>query len=297
MSTLLSLVPTFLFVLSGCARDKMRDSAPGDQPDSGIAPDTSESGSTNEGDSDTDQTIEPWSPTIPECAAARPIVLDEGSLPGPWELYGPNEIDLRVFYFEIDAMASGHGCPTREDSPSGMVFSGSCAGEGYAWSGTWEEVEVASSWDYDVSVYAHDAYAVNEYGAIGTFQADGNAESAWNEADGTGFFLRSLTMTLAEYDRSPSIDGVWEIESVESWGPGNRFDASVTGAYAEEGDELHDYCLLIELAHSPRCALEPWGGWLIVGDRTLVATYDPETNCDGCANVTLDGIAAGSVCE
>ncbi len=231
-----------------------------DSDDSGVV-DTSEGLAP---DTATDTTIDdtavahdPWEPVIPACDLVAPLPVSRDAIPSFYDLYGPDQILLVSLRFHVDGLTEHFGCPTRtEDVEAGTVT-------------------------YDGSC------ANDEHAYEGRWAVDG-PELAYA-------LERDLALDIDTY--ADWIDGTWYARSTE-YAVGED-DWIVEEMYVDALPDVGlvgDYCVTRDTVAVPACAREPFGGWVLQASSTVIVTFDPYEACDGCANVTVDGVDAGQVC-
>ena len=276
------------------------------------ARDTNEAAAHSESDSDTDTDTD----TDADADSDFDLVIDRGAcdaLLDGWTATSASDAlaaaDLAMidFYGLEDTItraiqAAEEGCPsvteTAEGTTAGYVVEGECTtstgwrysgraeasltfvdGAPQAYSYAWEDFELAHSdgdGDYVVALDGSATEAQQPDSSI-TLDIDltqGMRRTGAYAGDGPDFLGVLVGSVTAAY---PSFDEDLYVRAVDS-------DVGVTG----------DYCVTSRLEHGD-CPSEDSGTMTVFGSTVAVLTWDA-ADCDGCADVTLDGADAGSAC-
>jgi hypothetical protein len=266
----------------------------------GLAPDTDTD--TTLDDTTRDDTAvahDPWEPVIPACDLVAPLPVSRDAIPSFYDLYGPDQILLVSLRFHVDGLTEHFGCPTRtEDVEAGTVtYDGSCANDEHAYEGRWiassEERAGGELRGGDELVGIHFQDLAYEAGLDVT--GDGFVRWAVDGPELAYALERDLALDIDNY--ADWIDGAWYARSTE-YAVGED-DWVVEEMYVNALPDVGlvgDYCVTRDTVAVPACAREPFGGWVLQASSTVIVTFDPYEACDGCANVTVDGVDAGQVC-
>jgi len=277
-----------LLLLLACATDKTS----ADADDSDVALDTVD---TDAGDTDdTDPPPAPWVPPDLTCPLVNPRPVDVATPLG--DLYGPDFLDLLILGSYAEDFEREWGCPTGTLDDGVERWSGDCETEEVSWAGRWTHVwgEGADGSTYESSEGEAAHYVDRSLtGCEVTF--DGVSAYVQDEA-GVETMDRTFGLDLRGYDY-PERGGLWNVDMHERYVPGGP--TTMDGYYdaVPDAGEPGDYCLFVESYAAAECDAEPWGGLVVVGDATLIVTWDPDVTCDGCGDATLDGVPVGRVCD
>ncbi|MES2644313.1 MAG: hypothetical protein V4850_32810 [Myxococcota bacterium] len=236
-----------------------------------------------------------WEPPALECNLTDPRHVDAATLSSLTSLYGPNHRDVFMLSLDFNDYARDWGCPTAATGDGTETWSGACVTDGVSWEGRWTHTEAYGGDGNEYEAEEGDSvHYVDSY--LSWYDVAFDGISAYTQdASGAASIDRHFRLDLRGYP-FPERGGVWDVQTVETFVPGVSY--TMHGRYDATPDEGEpgEYCLIAEAYPDTSCAEEPWGGWMLVGDATLVVTWTPQV-CDGCGTATLDGVAIGEVCD
>ncbi len=235
-------------------------------------------------------------PGIPTCALAHPWAMDSAAHVGEAAaLASPNVarftlLDGNVVSGARTADQEGDACPTWTESAdrTAVTVAGDCdTGWGSTYGGTATFTDVDGTYS---SVYDHFHFldGLNAYG----YDVDGG----WVD-DGAGDFSFALTATLL---------GDWGVtglaDATVTWSTAFHGSADTVEGYADilaqpTDTAVGDLCVLSAgYSYDPACPTELDEVVTLQGDTVATLTWDGSTACDGCAEVTIGRVDAGSYC-
>jgi hypothetical protein len=261
-----------------------------DKPDTNDTDPTNDSGDTV----DTDRPAA-WEPPALACDLVDPRHVDAATLSSLSSLYGPDFVDLVILYTYFDEYAEDWGCPTAATAGVAKTYSGSCLTDGVSWGGRWTHTQSVSSDGYEYAAEEGESVHYVDFD-LTWYDVTFDGISAYSlDPSGESTLERDFRLDLRGFD-FPERGGVWNARTLERYVPGVGY--TLDGKYdaAPDAGEPGEYCLFAEAFPDTSCAEEPGGGWMVVGDATLVVTWSPEV-CDGCGTATLDGVPIGEVCD
>ena len=184
----------------------------------------------------------------------------------------------------------GDACPTFVESDDGstITVAGECTtswGSTYGGTATFGESGTSSWAEYDHFYFAD---GLNPWG----YDVDGS----WLDEDFRFSFDVTLTM-LGEW--SPEVHDVTvTYRTVLTYDETGHMTAE---GYADilsqpGSDATGDLCVEADVLPSGACESEDDGEIALWGDSPATLTWNGSTTCDGCADVAIDGLAAGPYC-
>ncbi len=189
------------------------------------------------------------------------------------------------------AASEGDPCPTLTESEDGRTstISGDCTtgwGSVYGGTATFAEVNGTFASTYD---HFHFEDGLNPYG----YDVDG----AWLDTGGEVRYDLTLTM-LGQWMATGAPDVTAVVHTVVAWYAGSQgiVDGYVDIVSQPTSGATGDLCVSGNLDLSDSCEAEDTAALTLWGSTPATVTWNGFSSCDGCADVTIDGVDAGSYC-
>lgn len=177
------------------------------------------------------------------------------------------------------------------DGSGRTILSGDCVAADGSVYGGFATVQITET----ENIYHFEDFSFDYVTAEGTLSFDANGDVTL-ALDGSGdldihYSLGSASDVFVgvfgEFERNATMTNTEQGQTGKGWMKVLSSDEVDVGEVCFDVDYVFD---------STVCTLEPIGSGSFVGTNLTDAVFDGDTSCDGCINLTVDGVDQGSVC-
>ncbi len=229
----------------------------------------------------------------PPCDLSHPWVMDTVEDVGVAAGLAYPDV-ARLTLLDVEAMTDARTasdmaepCPTYTESDDGttVTITGDCTLWDLVYGGTATFTEVDGSYS---SVY--DRFHFEDGVSTRGYDVDGN----WH--DHVGQFTFDLTVSWFG-DWEPRSNATVTYATTRTWDdPHDRVDGYADIVSQPSSAATGDLCVAADWQNVDSCDSEDDAVFTFQGSAPATLTWNGSTSCDGCADVTIDGVAAGSYC-